>query len=69
MKFVQVKSETAIISPTTKDIGSHIIRLFGTPIDGKKYMQEVVIKVAEFEIYKEVGARIVKITQGGSVQI
>jgi hypothetical protein len=49
MKFVQLKSDTAIVSPAIKDIGSHIIRLFGTSQDGTKYMQEVIIKVAEFE--------------------
>jgi hypothetical protein len=32
-------------------------------------MQEVIIKVAEFQEYKEVKAKIVKITQGGTVQI
>lgn len=69
MKFVQVKSETASVSPTIKDIGSHMIRLFGISQDGTKYMQEVLIKVAEFDIYKEVTAKIVKITQGGTVQI
>jgi hypothetical protein len=62
MKFVQLKSENAIVSPSIKDIGSHIIRLFGTSQDGTKYMQEVLIKVAEFEEYKEVKAKIVKIT-------
>jgi hypothetical protein len=67
MKFVQLKSDTAIISPTIKDIGSHIIRLFGESQDGTKYMQEVIIKVAEFEEYKEVKAKIVKITAGGTV--
>ena len=49
MKFVQLKSDTAIVSPAFKDIGSHIIRLFGTSQDGTKYIQEVIIKVAEFE--------------------
>ena len=32
-------------------------------------MQEVLIKVAEYDIYKEVIANIVKITQGGTVVI
>jgi hypothetical protein len=49
MKFVSLKSDTTIVSPSIKDIGSHIIRLFGTSQDGTKYMQEVIIKVAEFE--------------------
>ncbi len=69
MKFVQAKSETAIVNPTIKDIGSHLIRLFGKSQDGTKYMQEVLIKVAEYDVYKEVVAKIVKITQGGTVQI
>jgi hypothetical protein len=33
MKFVQLKSETAIVSPSIKDIGSHLIRLFCTSQD------------------------------------
>jgi hypothetical protein len=69
MKFVKVENEQAIVSPTIKDIGSHIFRIFGSSKDGTKYMQEVLIKVAEYDIYKEVKAKIVKITQGGTVII
>ena len=69
MKFVQGKTEKANVNPTIKDIGSHIIRFFGSSQEGTKYMQEVLIKVAEYDIYKEVIANIVKITQGGTVVI
>jgi len=38
MKFVKGKTEKANVNPTIKDIGSHIIRFFGSSQEGTKYM-------------------------------
>ena len=69
MKFVQTKTQQALVSPAIKDIGQHIIRLFGFSKDGGKYLQEVMINVPEIDNYKEVHGKIVKITRGGTIKI
>ena len=63
------------ITPKVRDIGTHNLRLVANSDQGDKYFQDVRVKVgfarnaSEFSQFREIEAKIVKISRTGIVQI
>ena len=63
------------ITAKVRDIGTHNLRLVAVTDKGDKYYQDVRVQVgfarnaSEFSQYKEIEAKIVKISRTGIVQI